>query len=286
MCICIQEYMNGHVLPVVAVKWKSEVFVFVRECVVHACARACVRASECVSSLSHWLMGTRRIHAEELPGACSQAVYMETVRNCYVSRLRRSLSLSLSLLFHSHTCALLSKVHLHTHICSLNMPTFFFFFFFFSLRCSFLHTFISNTLITHCSKVASAQHSTLFHASLRMTDSKQHFLPFFFHGKLLSLYNPLVWQPPRPTILLCLSPLSHPYPSLTQAGKNLGSVGWEAGQPVVASLSSMSGQQGPWYKHVCPIFPSCRCPPSVISAFMNPSSFRHELQLTAVKWAK
>ena len=86
--------------------WKSGAFV------LHVC--------ECVSSLSHRLMGTRRIHAEGLPGAWSQAFYMETVRNRYVSRLRHSL------LFHSHTCAF---THTHTHtskvhlIFSPNMPT-------------------------------------------------------------------------------------------------------------------------------------------------------------------
>lgn len=175
------------------------------------CTCVSVHVCEClsvnVSSLSQWLMGTRHIHAEKLPGALFQAFYMETVRNCYVSRLRHS--------FSAFPLAPIQTALTHTYFyrtCLLLLPLFLL-----SVLLLFAHFHLKHTLVTlvHCSKVASAQHSTLFHASPRMTDSKQHFLPFFFHGKLLSLYNLVVWQPARPTITLsfalflsCLSSLS------------------------------------------------------------------------------
>lgn len=150
---------------------KSVTHSSVHECLLHVCERAC----EWVSSLSHRLMGTRRIHAKGLPGAWSQAFYMETVRNCYVSRLRRSISAFPLAHMCTHIQSALTHIfteHAHSLILSV-----------FSLGCSlFAHFHVKRILITHahCSKVASAQHSTLFHASPRMTDSKQHFLPFFF----------------------------------------------------------------------------------------------------------
>lgn len=107
--------------------------LYVHECVLRVC--------ECVSSLSHRLMGTRRIHAEGLPGACSQAFYMETVRNRYVSRLRHTP------LFHSHTCACTTSTHTHIHS-ALNIFTehaYSLFLFSSLLCCSLLHTLISYT---------------------------------------------------------------------------------------------------------------------------------------------
>lgn len=152
----------------------------------------------CVSSLSQWLMGTRRM----LRGCLAPGPGL-LYGNSLEALCQQSTPLFFPL-FHSFA----SKVDSRTHIFSQNMPAF-------SSSPSFLCAFsFAHFNLRHilirlfpCSKVTSAKHSALFHASLRMADSKQHFLPpFFSHGKLLSLYNPVVWQPARPTISLCLTP--------------------------------------------------------------------------------
>lgn len=102
--------------------------------------------------------GSRR---EGLLGAWCPAFWMETVRKCYVSRLQPSLCFSTF----SH-----------------NRPTFFFFFFFLIHTDFSPQTFVSSShsLPTFTAPRLRQQHSTLFHASPGVTDSKQHFSPLFF----------------------------------------------------------------------------------------------------------
>lgn len=181
---------------------------------------------------------------------------METVRSRYVSNLLRF------------------STHARTFTFAQNMPTF-------SSSLSPLRaaSLISSTYSLHtfcCSKVASAQHSTLFHASLGMADSKQHFLPFFSHGKLLSLYNPAVWQAARPTNFSLSDSLAlTSFSSLCRVSRNwakkLNFAGWEFEPTAVVPFPSMPGRQAIWYEHMCPIFSSCRRPSAAISTFTGPS---------------
>lgn len=96
----------------------------------------------------------------------------------------------------------------HAHIFTEHARSLFLSFFF---MCFFLsHTLIFATYSLGSFPARKLRQQSIPHFSTRhlgrLTPNSISCPPFFSHGKLLSLYNPVVWQPARPTISLCLTP--------------------------------------------------------------------------------
>lgn len=182
MRICIYVYVNEWTVMFSAseanLNWTLKVWrIWVCMNVCCVCERACMCLSVYPRSHIGWWVPD-----------------VSTLRGCLAPRLRPpiwkqlgtvtsacygSFSLCFSTCTHVHTHPKCIHTHIFTeHARSLVLS-------FFSPCCSFSYPFIAHTHYTRSllESCVSTQHSTLFHASPRMTDSKQHFLPFFFHGK-------------------------------------------------------------------------------------------------------
>lgn len=147
-------------------------------------------------------MGTRYIHAEGCLAPGPRPSIWKQLESVTSAKLLPSLLFSTHT--HAHPRGLTSKLHFHARSFPRNRPFSPFSVIYFDSLLTLsspAHTHYPHLLLESC--VSSIPRFSMRHP--RWESPTRVSYPPFFHGELLSLYNPAVWQPLCPTTSLSLS---------------------------------------------------------------------------------